>query len=126
MKTPKFMVCKHCGNLVYMVKDAGVKMMCCGQPMEELKANTTDGATEKHVPVVTVNGNEVKVSVGSAEHPMEEAHYITWIYVETKKGGQIKYLNPNEKPEAVFTVIDDEVVAVYEYCNLHGLWKKEI
>ena len=119
----KFYVCQHCGNIVTFVEDKGVPVMCCGQKMTEMVPNTTDAAQEKHVPVVVQDGQQVKVSVGSAEHPMMEEHYIQWICLETKKGSQCKYLKPGEKPEAVFTLADDELVAAYEYCNLHGLWK---
>ncbi len=91
---------------------------------EEVTANTTDGAHEKHVPVITVSGDTVTVAVGSAEHPMLEAHYIQWIVLETATGYQKKNLNPGEKPEATFKV-NEPVVAAYEYCNLHGLWKAE-
>ena len=59
-----------------------------------------------------------------AEHPMMEAHYIMFICIETSRGHQIKYLNPGEKPEAEFLLADgEELIAAYEYCNLHGLWK---
>lgn len=119
----KFFRCEHCGNIITFVKDKGVPVMCCGQKMTEIKANTTDAAQEKHVPVVTREGNEVKVSVGSAEHPMTEEHSIEWICLKTAKGTQIKYLDPSEKPEAVFLIADDEVEDVLAYCNLHGLWK---
>ena len=88
---------------------------------KELVANTTDGAHEKHVPVITVTGNEVKVAVGSVEHPSQDAHYIEWILLETAQGFQIHYLKPGMKPEASFAV-KEPVVAAYEYCNLHGLW----
>ncbi|MGN0422530.1 MAG: desulfoferrodoxin family protein [Lachnospiraceae bacterium] len=122
----KFYVCEHCGNFVGMIKDAGVPMMCCGQKMTELIPGTSDGAAEKHVPVFFVEGNKVTVTVGSAEHPMAEEHYIEWIAVETVKGAQRKALNPGDKPSAVFALTeDDAVVAVYAYCNLHGLWKAE-
>ncbi|MCP1109957.1 superoxide reductase [Lachnospiraceae bacterium PF1-21] len=91
---------------------------------EKLTANTVDAAQEKHVPVVSKDGNTVTVAVGSVPHPMEEAHYITAIYIETSKGGQFANLKPGEKPEATFTLNDgEEFVAAYEYCNLHGLWK---
>ena len=92
---------------------------------KELTANTTDGAQEKHVPVITVSGDEVKVEVGSVEHPSLEAHYIEWILLETEQGFQIHYLKPGMKPEAVFET-NEAVVAAYEYCNLHGLWKAEM
>ena len=100
--------------------------MCCGQPMTELVPGTTYGAAEKHVPAVTVDGNKVSVAVGSVEHPMLEEHYIEWIAVETANGVQRKALKPGEKPAAEFVLADGEsVTAVYEYCNLHGLWKAE-
>lgn len=123
----KFFICKHCGNIVEIVKDSGVPIVCCGEKMSELKANTSDGAVEKHVPVVDINEGVVKVAVGSTLHPMIEAHYIQWIYLRTNKGIQKKYLNPETSPKAEFLIDKDEVVEeVYEYCNLHGLWKKEI
>ena len=122
----KFFICRHCGNIIGMIYASGVPVVCCGEEMEELVANTTDGAHEKHVPVVEVKGNVVDVKVGSVAHPMVEAHYIQWVYLETKHGGQRKALKPGDEPHVTFTVIDDEPVAVYEYCNLHGLWKAEI
>ena len=87
----------------------------------ELVANTTDGAHEKHVPVITVNADVVKVEVGSVEHPSLEAHYIEWICLVTEGGMQMKWLKPGMKPEATF-LTKEKVVAAYEYCNLHGLW----
>ena len=122
----KFLICEHCGNMVAMVKDKGVPVMCCGQKMTELVPGTTDAAVEKHVPEYSVDGSKVNVKVGSVEHPMLEEHFIQWVCLETEKGSQIKYLKPGAKPEAVFTLNDDRLVAVYEYCNLHGLWKAEV
>ena len=122
----KFYKCEHCGNIVTFVEDKGVPVMCCGQKMTELTANTTDAAQEKNVPVVEQDGDTVKVTVGSVEHPMLEEHFIQWVCLETENGSQIKYLKPGAKPEAVFTLNDDRLVAVYEYCNLHGLWKAEV
>lgn len=122
----KFYVCEHCGNFVGMIKESGVPMVCCGQKMTEVIPGTSDGAVEKHVPVFKAEGNTVTVKVGSAEHPMVDAHYIEWIALETQKGAQRKILKPGDKPEAVFALTDDDaVVAVYAYCNLHGLWKAE-
>ena len=119
----KFYVCEHCGNIIEYVNNAGVPVMCCGQKMTELVPGTTDGAAEKHVPVVTQNGNNITVEVGSVEHPMVEAHYIQWIVIETKKGSQMVKLTPDDKPRAEFVLAaGDEFVAAYEYCNLHGLW----
>ena len=120
----KFLKCNVCGNLVEQINATAVPIMCCGQPMMELKAGTTDGAAEKHVPVYEVNGNVVTVKVGSVEHPMTPEHYIQWIDIQTTGGIQRVNLTPSDKPEATFTINEgEEVVAVYEYCNLHGLWK---
>lgn len=127
MCEPKFFICKHCGNLIGMIHDSGVEVVCCGEPMSELKANTTDAAQEKHVPVISVEGSAVTVKVGSVPHPMLPEHSIQWIYLLTKEGGQRKCLSPGEEPSAVFALAEgDKVVAAYEYCNLHGLWKAEV
>jgi superoxide reductase len=125
-KEHKFYRCKHCGNLIGMIQSSGARVVCCGEEMEELVANTVDAAKEKHVPVVTVDGNIVTVEVGSVTHPMEEKHYIQWIYLQTKNGGQRKCLSPGDEPKATFALDNDEVVAVFEYCNIHGLWKTEL
>lgn len=97
-----------------------------GEPQVELTANTEDAAVEKHVPAVTVDGDTVSVVVGDVEHPMLDAHYIQFIYLETDKGVQMKMLSPGEAPKAVFELDGAVPVAVYELCNLHGLWKKEL
>lgn len=122
----KFYRCKHCGNLAGMIHASGVVMVCCGDPMTLLEANTTDAAEEKHVPVVSVAGDTVTVKVGEATHPMLEEHYIMWIYLQTKNGGQRRVLKPGDAPEASFTLQDDTPVRAYAYCNLHGLWRTEI
>ena len=125
-KEVKFYICKHCGNIVGLIHDSGVPLVCCGEKMSELVPNTTEGATEKHLPVVEMDGNVVKVSVGSVEHPSTEEHYIAWVYLQTAHGGQRKAIQPGEKPEVSFALQDDELIAVYAYCNLHGRWKTEI
>ena len=120
----KFYRCEHCGQIVAIVKATGVPVMCCGQAMKEMVPGETDGAVEKHVPVYEVNGSKVTVTVGSVEHPMLDEHYIEWIALETKMGNQRKSLKPGDKPSVCFSICEgDEVVAVYEYCTLHGLWK---
>lgn len=122
----KFFICEHCGNIIAMVEDKGVPIMCCGQKMNELIPGTTDAAVEKHVPVIHVDGDKITVSVGAVEHPMTDAHYIQWISLETKQGDQRKILTPQDKPHAEFALCDgDEVVAAYAYCNLHSLWKAD-
>ncbi len=121
----KYFVCEHCGNIIEKVNDAGVPVVCCGEKMKEIVPGSVDAAVEKHVPVVTKDGNSVKVFVGEVEHPMVEEHYIGWIAIETKEGMQRKTLKAGQKPEAVFALADgDELVAAYAWCNLHGLWKK--
>jgi len=120
----KFYVCKHCGNIVAMVKSSGAPISCCGEKMSELVPGTTDAAVEKHVPVFEIVDNKVIVTVGSAEHPMLEEHYIEWIAVQTTSGNQRKALKPGEPPKACFALCEgEEVEAVYAYCNLHKLWK---
>lgn len=120
----RFFICTHCGNIIAMVRDKGVPVVCCGEKMKEIIPGTTDAAKEKHVPVYTVEQNKVSVKVGSVEHPMTAEHYIEWISIQTKQGNQRKCLNPGDKPEACFMICDgDEVEAVYAYCNLHSLWK---
>ncbi len=126
MREQKFYRCSHCGNLVAMMHASGASIVCCGEKMKLLEANTQDGAREKHLPLVNVEGCLVRVQVGDVIHPMTEAHYIEWIYLETEEGGQVKFLKPNEEPTAKFKVVDDEVIAVYEYCNLHGLYKTSL
>ena len=117
----------HCETIVELINSCNEAPSCCGEPMRELKANTTDAAQEKHVPEVSVEGNLVKVKVGSVEHPMTEEHHIAFIYLETENGVTRKALDHTGKPEAVFALAEGEKpVAVYEYCNLHGLWKKEL
>ena len=120
----KYFICEHCGNIIEYVKDTGVPVMCCGQKMTELVPGTSDGAHEKHVPVVTVKEDLVTVTVGAVEHPMMEEHYIQWIVIETTKGSHRVNLNYTDSPKAEFKLANgEEFVAAYEYCNIHGLWK---
>lgn len=121
----QFFKCKKCGKVLEVVNKGCPVVVCCGDEMTELKANTSDGATEKHVPVIESNGNTVTVKVGSAVHPMEEDHYIQWIEIETSRGVQRKYLKPGEEPKAEFSLTGESLVAAYELCNKHGLWKAE-
>ena len=123
----KFYVCNHCGNIIQYVKNKGVPVVCCGEKMSELIPGTSDGAAEKHVPEVKVDGNKVTVTVGSVAHPMQDVHYIEWVILETEKGYQKVDLKPDQASVAEFIVPEgDKPVAAYEYCNLHGLWKAEI
>lgn len=120
----KFFKCEHCGNIITYIKNSGVPVVCCGEKMKEIIPGVVDASKEKHVPDVKIEGNKVIVKIGSVEHPMIEAHYIEWVCILTKRGTQLKNLNPGEKPEACFYLCEgDEVEEVYAYCNLHGLWK---
>jgi superoxide reductase len=127
MKRATFYICRHCGNIVMKVVDSGVRVVCCGEKMEELIPNTTDAAAEKHVPVVTVAGNVVTVKVGSVPHPMVEEHHIEWIYLVTDKGATAWCLNPGDEPAATFTLdASDRPLMAFAYCNIHGLWKADL
>ena len=120
----KSFICEHCGNIVAMVKDTGVPVMCCGQKMKEIIPGTTDAAVEKHVPVYQVKNGMVIVRVGAVDHPMLPKHYSEWVSLQTKQGNQRKALQPGGEPEVCFALCEgDEVEAVYAYCNLHGLWR---
>ncbi|MBQ8795711.1 MAG: desulfoferrodoxin [Clostridia bacterium] len=122
----RFFKCEHCGNIIGVIHNAGVPMMCCGQKMTELVPGTVDASLEKHVPVVNIAGDVVTVDIGEVEHPMVEEHFIQWVYLQTDRGGQRKCLKPGDKPQVRFALMDEKPVAVYEYCNLHGLWKADI
>lgn len=120
----RFFRCSHCGNIIAKVYDSGVNVICCGEPMQEIIPSTTDASVEKHVPVYAIEGNIVKVNVGSIEHPMADDHYIEWVSLQTTSGNQRKFLKPGDKPEIAFAICDgEEVEAVFAYCNLHSLWK---
>lgn len=124
MSNLKVIRCEACGKIAVILKDSACPTKCCGEAMKELTANTTDAAQEKHVPVVTREGSRITVSVGSVDHPMIPEHYIEFIVLETKSGFRVAYLQPGDKPSADFYA-EEPVIAVYAYCNLHGLWKTE-
>lgn len=126
MNDTRFYICGKCGNTVGMIHASGVPLVCCGQKMTAIEAGTVEASREKHIPVVEVDEGKVKVIVGSVLHPMTEEHSITWVYLETDKGGQRKNLAAGEAPEVTFALADERPIAVYAYCNLHGLWKTEI
>jgi superoxide reductase len=123
MADVKFFRCKNCGNLVALINNGGGTLTCCGEAMTLLEANTSDGAKEKHVPVVAKEDGKIKVTVGSVLHPSLPEHYIEWIALVTEDKIQLEYLQPGMEPKAEFAEVDSGTV--YEYCNLHGLWKTE-
>ena len=122
----KFYICEHCGNIVGLIHDAGVPLVCCGQKMTKLEAGVVEASREKHNPVAEVKGSTVEVIFGSVLHPMTEEHSITWVYLETDRGGQRKNLAPGQEPKVTFALAEEKPIAVYAYCNLHGLWKVEL
>ncbi len=123
--TVAFYKCEKCGNIVELIKNSGQPVVCCGQDMTKLEAQTADATTEKHVPVATREGDKINVVVGSTAHPMLDAHYIEWIVLVTDDGIERINLSPGDEPKAVFCDREGSV-DVYEYCNLHGLWKSTL
>ena len=126
MKKTKFYICTTCRNTVEMIYDTDIKLFCCGEEMQELAANTVEASGEKHIPAVKVGEGSVEVNVGSVNHPMEEVHWIEWVQLVTDKGSYRRWLNPGEAPNVRFLLGEERPVAVYAYCNLHGLWKTEL
>ena len=123
----RFFVCSICGNIVGRIEDKGPKIICCGKKMNNLLANTEEASVEKHVPVVDIHNNKVKVQVGSALHPMTQEHHISWIYLLTTEGGQRKTLKIDSDPIVEFALTEnDKLLELYDYCNIHGLWKLEL
>lgn len=118
----KFFRCPHCGTIVEKIHDSGIHMVCCGQKMERIYPGTTEASAEKHIPSVTVSENRVWVQVGEVIHPMEEAHHIEWVCLLTDKGVYRRNLEVGKKPTATFLLVNEKPIAVYAYCNLHGLW----
>ena len=120
----QFFICNHCGNIVAFLCNKGVPIVCCGEEMHELDPGITEASGEKHIPVYTLEGNTVHVTVGSVEHPITEEHYIEWISLETEHCIQYAHLDPDDEPRAKFALCDgDEVRAVYAFCNQHNLWR---
>lgn len=118
-----FYRCNHCGNIFLVIKDGKVNPICCNEKMEKLVPGSVDASIEKHVPVINISGNIVAVNIGEIAHPMVEEHKIDWIYIQTKRGGTLKRLEVGEEPKRTFAMIEDELIAVYSYCNIHGLWE---
>lgn len=126
MKNQKFFRCKHCGNFIGLINNAGVPMICCGEEMEEVVPNTVEASQEKHIPFITFDGSIMNVQIGSVLHPSTEEHYIDFIYVQTEHGGQRKSIKPGDTPVAEFLFIDDKPIEVFAYCNIHGLWSAKV
>ena len=126
MSNTNFYICEKCGNLVGAIHESGVPMKCCGQSMTKIEAGVVEASREKHIPVAVIEGDKVVVTVGAVEHPMAPEHSIEWVYLQTDKGGQMKYLQPGSAPQVSFTLDGEKPVAVAAYCNLHGLWASEL
>ncbi len=115
--------CQLCGNIVEVLHEGDGELMCCGEAMKLDKENTTDAATEKHIPVIERTAEGVKVTVGSVAHPMTEGHYIEWIELIDDDTIQRRALKPGDGPAAIFGGVKSDSVSARAYCNLHGLWK---
>ena len=126
MEKNRFYICKHCGNIIGLINNVGVPVVCCGEKMQNIEAGVVEASLEKHVPVASVENNIVTVNIGSILHPMSEEHHIAWVYLQTDKGGMRKVPEIGCDPVVKFALIDEKPVAVYAYCNLHGLWKTDI
>ena len=126
MMNTKFYICPDCGVVIEMLHDSGIVPSCCGMKMDQLIPNTVEASGEKHIPVVTIDGDLLTVNVGSVNHPMEDVHHIEWVQIVTEDGIQRKMLHPGAAPNVVFHLGGAKPVAVYAYCNLHGLWKTEL
>ena len=126
MMNTKFYACPDCGMIIETIHDSGIAPSCCGMKMDQFLPNSVEASGEKHIPTVTVDGSVVTVNVGSMDHPMQDAHYIEWVQLVTECGMQRKYLKPGELPNVVFMLSGEKPLAVYAYCNLHGLWKNEL
>lgn len=124
-KELKIFKCLHCGNIIIKLIDNNVDVYCCNEKMKVLIPGEIDASVEKHIPKITINNNTITVNIGEIKHPMEDKHYIQFILIETNSGFQIKYLNPQDEPICTF-ITDENVIAVYGYCNIHGLWKKQV
>ena len=126
MKKTKFYICPTCRNTVEMIYDTDIKLFCCGEEMQELIPGSVEASGEKHIPAVKVSKESVEVNVGSVNHPMEEVHWIEWVQLVTDQGSYRKHLNPGQAPNVKFLLGEEKPMAVYAYCNLHGLWKTEL
>lgn len=117
--------CNLCSNLIEVMQGGDGELVCCGQPMKLMAEGTTDGAAEKHVPVIEKTANGYKVKVGSVAHPMEDKHWIQWIELVADGVSYTRFLKPGNAPEAEFCISGASKVAAREYCNLHGHWRAE-
>ena len=122
----KFYICSNCRNTAEMIYDTDIKLHCCGDEMQVPQPNTVEASAEKHVPEVLIRGDIVEVNVGSVNHPMEPVHWIEWVQLVTENGSQRRFLKPGQAPNVKFYLGDEKPLAVYAYCNLHGLWMKEL
>jgi len=127
MEKIAFYYCFLCGNVLTRDIDSNDQPICCREPMEKMRVQKDGADSDEHLPIISINGNEVTVTVGATLHPMSKDHYIKRIYLVTVKGVKYSLLEYDDKPLSVFTIDeDDEVLGAYAYCNFHGLWYTEI
>ncbi len=119
----RFYHCPICGNIVVKITDSGRNLSCCGKEMVALVPKEMEEGNEKHLPFLSsVRDNILTVEIGEKPHPMEKDHHIQWVYLETEKGGQFVRLQPNDPPQVTFCCKKCHPIAIYAYCNVHGLW----
>lgn len=123
---PEFLFCTICGNIIGLVENAGKVIQCCGETMEKIIPNTVDASKEKHIPVASLEGNMLTVTIGEVLHPMVPEHFIKWICVMTDKRVQRARLVPGDAPQVEFYLDDTKDVDIYAYCNIHGLWYSKL
>ena len=123
----KFYMSENYANIITKLTSNGAPMMVDGKELTLIQPGAIDAAVEKHVPAVSVEGNLIHVNVGEVNHPMTEEHYIPWVVLETSHGAQVRWLQPTDAPSVSFLLAEGEdAKVVYAYCNLHGLWQKEL
>ena len=115
--------CEKCGNMVEVVHAGDGELVCCGVPMKLMEEGVSDGAAEKHVPVINKWKRGYHVKIGEARHPMDNKHHIEWIELLADGASYKRYLSPEDEPEAFFDEVVADAVTARAYCNLHGLWK---
>ena len=122
----KLFQCQTCGTILYLFDEKKSHITCCGEDVKEIHPDQL-GSIEHHVPVVVKDENQVDIVISAAKHPMDKSHYVRWIILETTQGMYLKYLDKNKEPETRFFLDNgEEIVCVYEYCNLHNLWKSHM
>ena len=122
----KFYVCESCNSVLELVEGKDAKPVCAGQAIKPLEVKSLEEGSEKHLPDIYVQDKVVTVQLGTVPHPMIEEHLIQWIELETDRGVYRRRLRAGDEPVVNFRLEDEKPLAVYAYCNLHGLWRAQV